>query len=82
MASHHDAIAVALHATVPRTGEMRYLWVTPIHRGNERLKDVLGPEPHTPLDVAVRETLIGIGCMPKAPLRQTIGSASLAVSAL
>jgi hypothetical protein len=50
--------------------------------GNERLKDVLGAEPHTPLDVAVRETLIGIGCMPMAPLRQAIGSASLAVSAL
>jgi hypothetical protein len=63
-------------------GEMRYLWITPIRMGNERLKDVLGAEPHTPLDVAARETLIGIGCMPMAPLRQAIGSASLAVSAL
>jgi nucleoside-diphosphate-sugar epimerase len=43
--------------------EMRYLWTTAIHMGNARLKDVLGAEPHTPLDVAVRETLIGIGCM-------------------
>jgi hypothetical protein len=61
--------------------EMRYLWATPIHTGNERLKDVLGAEPHTPLDLAVRETLIGIGCVPKEPLRQAIGSDSLAVSA-
>ena len=61
--------------------EMRYLWATPIHIDNERLKDVLGAEPHTPLDLAVRETLIGIGCVPKEPLRQAIGSDSLAVSA-
>ena len=61
--------------------EMRYLWANPIHMGSERLKDVLCAEPHTPLDLAVRETLIGIGCLPKEPLRQAIGSDSLAVSA-
>ena len=61
--------------------EMRYLWANPIHMGSERLKDVLCAEPHTPLDLAVRETLIGIGCVPKEPLRQAIGSDSLAVSA-
>jgi nucleoside-diphosphate-sugar epimerase len=62
--------------------EMRYLWATPIHMGNARLKEVLGTEPRTPLDLAVRETLIGIGCVPKEPLRQAIGSDTLAVGAL
>jgi len=62
--------------------EMRYLWATPIHMGNARLKEVLGTEPRTPLDLAVRETLISIGCVPKEPLRQAIGSGPLAVGAL
>jgi nucleoside-diphosphate-sugar epimerase len=39
--------------------EMRYLWITPARMGNERLRAVLGAEPHTPLDEAVRNTLIG-----------------------
>jgi nucleoside-diphosphate-sugar epimerase len=61
--------------------EMRYLWTTPTHMSNTRLKEVLGSEPRTPLDIAVRETLIGIGCIQKdAPMK--IGSGPLAVSAL
>jgi len=47
--------------------EMRYLWTTPVHMGNARLRQVLGTEPHTPLDLAVRQTLIGIGCLSEAP---------------
>jgi nucleoside-diphosphate-sugar epimerase len=43
--------------------EMRYLWVTPVRMGNERLRAVLGAEPHTPLDEAVRKTLIGLRCL-------------------
>lgn len=43
--------------------EMRYLWTTPTRMGNQRLRTVLGVEPHTPLDVAVRDTLVGIGCL-------------------
>jgi nucleoside-diphosphate-sugar epimerase len=43
--------------------EMRYLWTVPVHMGNAKLKSVLGAAPHTPLDVAVRETLIGLGCI-------------------
>jgi nucleoside-diphosphate-sugar epimerase len=43
--------------------EMRYLWTTPARMGNERLRAVLGAEPHTPLDVAVRNTLIGLHCL-------------------
>lgn len=43
--------------------EMRYLWTTPVRMANERLRAVLGAEPHTPLDVAVRNTLNGLGCL-------------------
>lgn len=49
---------------------------------NEWLKKVLGAEPRAPLDLAVRDTLIGIGCMPREPSRQAIVSGSLAVSSL
>jgi nucleoside-diphosphate-sugar epimerase len=43
--------------------EMRYLWTTPVRMRNTRLNAVLGVEPHTPLQQAVRETLIGFGCL-------------------
>ena len=44
-------------------GEMRYLWRQPVRLDNARLRGMLGEEPHTPLDEAVRATLIGLGCM-------------------
>ena len=31
---------------------------------NAKLVAFLGTEPHTPIDVAVRSTLEGLGCMP------------------
>lgn len=43
--------------------EMRYLWEQPVRMRNERLLSVLGTEPHTPLARAVRDTLIGLGCL-------------------
>jgi nucleoside-diphosphate-sugar epimerase len=43
--------------------EMRYLWDVPLRMDNNRLKAMLGSEPHTPLDEAVRNTLIGLGCL-------------------
>ena len=46
--------------------EMRYLWTTPTHMGNDRLIKILGAEPRTPLSIAVRETLAGMGCLPDA----------------
>ncbi len=45
--------------------EMRYLWNTPVRMDNRRLVSVLGDEPHTPLDAAVRATLLGLGCLPR-----------------
>jgi len=43
--------------------EMRYLWKVPIRMDNAHLKTALGSEPHTPLDIAVRDTLVGLGCL-------------------
>lgn len=44
-------------------GEMRYLWKTPIRMGNDKLLAFLGEEPATPIDEAVRATLIDLGCL-------------------
>ncbi|SEP22173.1 Nucleoside-diphosphate-sugar epimerase [Methylobacterium sp. ap11] len=45
-------------------GEMRYLWREPLRMDNAGLVAFLGAEPHTPLDRAVRETLVGLRCLP------------------
>jgi len=44
--------------------EMRYLWRVPMQLDNTKLLAVLGHEPHTPVDEAVRASLIGLGCLP------------------
>jgi len=43
--------------------ELRYLWRVPLHMDNAHLEDVIGAEPHTPLDQAVETTLLGLGCL-------------------
>ncbi len=43
--------------------EMRYLWKKPLRMTNDRLVATLGAEPHTPIDEAVRTTLVGLGCL-------------------
>ena len=43
--------------------EMRYLWRQPVQMVNTRLIEVLGHEPHTPLDAAVAASLLGLGCL-------------------
>ncbi|ODP33420.1 NAD-dependent epimerase/dehydratase family protein [Pandoraea sp. ISTKB] len=53
--------------TLREMREMRYLWKQPVRMDNTRLVDVLGEEPHTPLDVAVHATLEGLGCLPGKP---------------
>jgi nucleoside-diphosphate-sugar epimerase len=47
---------------------MRYLWREPLRLDNAKLVAVLGEEPHTPLDRAVRDTLRGLGCRPAVAL--------------
>ncbi|NTF87869.1 SDR family NAD(P)-dependent oxidoreductase [Agrobacterium rhizogenes] len=44
--------------------EMRYLWSVPLQMRNDRLLAVLGEEPHTPIDAAIKASLMGIGCLP------------------
>ena len=39
--------------------EMRYLWQKPLRLDNRKLLGLLRSEPHTPLDEAIRRTLIG-----------------------
>ena len=43
--------------------EMRYLWKTAVYMGNDKLLGVLGDEPHTSWDEAVREAMRGLGCL-------------------
>ncbi|MEH3148335.1 MAG: NAD-dependent epimerase/dehydratase family protein [Methylobacterium frigidaeris] len=43
--------------------EIRPLWREPVRLDNARLVALLGAEPHTPLDEAVRATLAGLGCL-------------------
>ena len=42
--------------------EMRYLWQRALHMRNDKLVAVLGAEPRTAIDLAVRETLQSLGC--------------------
>ena len=73
---------VALAPLVPlfrEMAEMRYLWKEPIRLDNRRLTAFLGEEAHTRLDLALTETLKGLGCLtPPAPQGSPAGrSASL-----
>jgi nucleoside-diphosphate-sugar epimerase len=43
--------------------EMRYLWREPLRLDNAKLVAVLGREPHTPLDLAVKTTLVELKCL-------------------
>ena len=47
--------------------EMRYLCKKPVRLDNTKLVAFLGHEPHTPLDIAVRATLVDLGCIDAAP---------------
>lgn len=46
--------------------EMRYLWQLPLQLDNRKLVALLGEEPHTDLDSAVKATLRGLGCLDNA----------------
>jgi nucleoside-diphosphate-sugar epimerase len=56
-------LATPFNETLRELWDMRYLWRQPVRLNNARLVDVLGAEPHTPLDVAVAHTLEGLGCL-------------------
>ena len=52
--------------------EMQYLWTVPVRLDNTKLVGLLGSEPHTPVDEALRATLEGINCLEPAPSRPQI----------
>lgn len=56
-------LASPLVTTLRELLEMRYLWQREVRMDNRRLLQVLGREPHTPLDEAIEATLQGIGCL-------------------
>lgn len=57
-------VAIAPFVTFAReTMEMRYLWRVPVRLDNRKLVAVLGEEPHTPLEVALRAALDGAGTL-------------------
>ena len=63
--------AIAPFVTFAReTLEMRYLWREPIRLDNRKLVALLGTEPHTPLDDAVRTALAGAGVLGDAAGRE------------
>jgi nucleoside-diphosphate-sugar epimerase len=49
--------------TLRELQEMRYLWRHEVRLDNRRLLAVLGREPHTPLDEALRATLLDMACL-------------------
>jgi len=47
--------------------EIEPVWKHPMRLDNRRLVELLGTEPHTPLDNAVAATLAGMGCIARTP---------------
>ncbi|MCM5555195.1 SDR family oxidoreductase [Pleomorphomonas sp. NRK KF1] len=60
--------------------EMRYLWQVPVRLDNARLVATLGAEPRTPLDKAIRATLIGVGCLGSEAPERAVSQARLSRS--
>lgn len=60
--------------------ELRRLWQEPVRLDNRRLLDFLGEESRTDLDTAVRETLIGMGCLQPVVLARAAAAAPIAAS--
>ena len=54
-------LAAPFNETFREMLEMRYLWEKPIGLDNAKLVRFLGEEPHTPIDVALRATLVDMG---------------------
>ncbi|MCL2384640.1 MAG: NAD-dependent epimerase/dehydratase family protein [Alphaproteobacteria bacterium] len=56
-------IASPFSTTLHELMELAYLWNRPVRLVNEKLRAQLGVEPHTPLELAVRTTLVAMGCL-------------------
>jgi len=47
--------------------EIAQYWRHPVRFDNRRLVDLIGPEPRTDLDLAVRASLVDMGCLAPEP---------------
>ncbi|WP_245294646.1 NAD-dependent epimerase/dehydratase family protein [Rhizobium rhizosphaerae] len=56
-------LAAPFSQTMRELWEMRYLWRQTIRMDNARLVSLIGTEPHTPLDAAVRASLASLDCL-------------------
>ncbi len=54
-------LAAPFNETLREMLEVRYLWDQPIGLDNAKLVRFLGEEPHTPIDLALRATLVDMG---------------------
>ena len=57
-------LAAPFNETLREMMEMRYLWQRAVRMENQRLRNVLGTEPNTPLETALACTLNSLGCLP------------------
>ena len=64
-------LAAPFSETFAEMIEMRYLWREALRLDNRKLETLIGPEPHTPLDLAVRESLAALGCLQGATERRS-----------
>ncbi|GLQ49015.1 NAD-dependent epimerase/dehydratase family protein [Dyella flava] len=62
------AVLAPFVKTLREVRKMRYLWKSPIQLDDRKLIAFLGGAPYTPVEQALRATLIGIGSMPTALL--------------
>jgi nucleoside-diphosphate-sugar epimerase len=61
-------LAAPFSTTFREMIEMQYLWRRTLRLDNRKLVSLIGAEPHTLLDEAVRRSLEGLGCLsPRAP---------------
>lgn len=74
-------LAAPFNETFRELLEMRYLWEQPVGLDNAKLVRFLGEEPHTPLDGALRATLVDMGCLDDgapAPAQPSRASSAMA----
>ena len=60
-------VAAPFNETFREMIELRYLWREPLRLDNRKLEALIGREPHTPLDTAVHESLVAMGCIAASP---------------
>lgn len=60
-------LATPFNETLREMRKMRYLWKSPARLVDEKLIAFLGEKPYTPIDEALRTTLISLGCVSAQP---------------